>query len=124
MKNAIIFILSIMLTACATKEQDNQELAKRILADQSMQRVDKMARDLMKKGFYAGSGYQMVWARDLNTFIELSCEEYDLKVLRENLLMFFHFQQKTVNCWMDMYPERVSTGRTQTPMNRLQHLIT
>jgi cellobiose phosphorylase len=94
MKNAIIFILSIMLTACATKEQDNQELAKRILADQSMQRVDKMARDLMKKGFYAGSGYQMVWARDMNTFIELSCEEYDLKVLRENLLMFFHFQQE------------------------------
>ena len=94
MKIVIIFILSIMLVACATKEQDNQELAKKILADQSMQRVDKMARELMKKGFYAGSGYQMVWARDLNTFIELSCEEYDLKVLRENLLMFFHFQQE------------------------------
>ena len=94
MKKVIIFILSIMLAACAAKEQDNQELAKKILADQSMQRVDKMARELMKKGFYAGSGYQMVWARDLNTFIELSCEEYDLKVLRENLLMFFHFQQE------------------------------
>jgi len=94
MRKAIIFILSIMLVSCATKEQDKQELAKRILADQSMQEVDKMARELMKKGFYAGSGYQMVWARDLNTFIELSCEEYDLKVLRENLLMFFHFQQE------------------------------
>ena len=94
MKKTIIIILSIMLVACAAKEQVNQELAKKILADQSMQRVDKMARELMKKGFYAGSGYQMVWARDLNTFIELSCEEYDLKVLRENLLMFFHFQQE------------------------------
>jgi hypothetical protein len=53
-----------------------------------------MARQLMKKGFYAGSGYQMVWARDLNTFIELSCQEYDNSVIRENLLMFFHFQQE------------------------------
>ena len=94
MRKAIIFILSIMLVSCSTKEQDKQELAKRILEDQSMQEVDKMARELMKKGFYAGSGYQMVWARDLNTFIELSCEEYDLEILRENLLMFFHFQQE------------------------------
>jgi hypothetical protein len=94
MRTTFIFILSIMLVSCATKEQDKQELAKRMLADQSMQQVDKMARELMKKGFYAGSGYQMVWARDLNTFIELSCEEYDLKILRENLLMFFHFQQE------------------------------
>jgi hypothetical protein len=94
MRTAFIFILSIMLASCTTKKQDNKELAKRILADQSMQQVDKMARELMKKGFYAGSGYQMVWARDLNTFIELSCEEYDLKILRENLFMFFNFQQE------------------------------
>jgi cellobiose phosphorylase len=58
-----------------------------------MHQVDSMARQLMKNGFYAGSGYQMVWARDLNTFIELSCQEYDNKIIRENLLMFFHFQQ-------------------------------
>jgi len=58
-----------------------------------LERSDENRRELMKKGFYAGSGYQMVWARDLNTFIELSCEEYDLNVIRENLLMFFHFQQ-------------------------------
>jgi glycogen debranching enzyme len=59
-----------------------------------MQQVNKMARALIRKGFYAGSGYQMVWARDLNTFVELSCEEYDLQILRENLLMYFHFQQE------------------------------
>ncbi len=94
MRKAFIFILTFFLVSCAAKEQGNKELAKKILADQSMQQVDKMARELMKKGFYAGSGYQMVWARDLNTFIELSCEEYDLNILRENLLMFFHFQQE------------------------------
>ena len=80
------------LTSCNFKQNDNRELSRKILADQSLSKVDKMARDLMKKGFYAGSGYQMVWSRDLNTFIELSCEEYDVKIIRENLLMFFHFQ--------------------------------
>ncbi len=30
-----------------------------------MQEVENMARRLMKNGFYAGSGYQMVWSRDL-----------------------------------------------------------
>jgi len=88
----ITFLLSIILILCTAKQSSDKELGKRILADQSLSKVDKMARDLMKKGFYAGSGYQMVWARDLNTFIELSCEEYDVNVIRENLLMFFHFQ--------------------------------
>jgi hypothetical protein len=94
MRKAIFVILSLMLVSCSPNKKDKQELAKKILADQSMQKVDQMARELMKKGFYAGSGYQMVWVRDLNTFIELSCEEYDLKILRGNLLMFFHFQQE------------------------------
>jgi hypothetical protein len=83
-----------MFCTYACRENTNSELAARILADESLQKVDSMARKLMKKGFYAGSGYQMVWARDLNTFIELSCQEYDQRVIRENLLMFFHFQQE------------------------------
>jgi len=94
MKNAIIIILSILLISCGVKDKSNKELATKILADKTLQKVDSMARQLMKNGFYAGSGYQMVWARDLNTFIEVSCEEYDNAIIRENLLMFFHFQQK------------------------------
>jgi hypothetical protein len=95
MKNSL-FILSglILLLFSCDKEVDNRALAEMILADSTMSEVDSMARDLMQKGFYAGSGYQMVWSRDLNTFIELSSEEYDTDVIRENLLMFFHFQQE------------------------------
>lgn len=93
MKNILLLALSVLYFSFQFGGAENQELAQRILQDQTMQKVDAMARQLMKKGFYAGSGYQMVWARDLNTFIELSCEEYDTKVIRENLLMFFHFQQ-------------------------------
>lgn len=91
-----IFIILLILAAmgsCLTPEQRNRELAASILADEKLPMVDSLARQLMLKGFYAGSGYQMVWARDLNTFIELSCQEYDNEVIRQNLIMFFHFQQ-------------------------------
>ena len=94
MKKAIILILPVILFYCTVKVDSKKQLAAKILTDSTIVKVDKMARKLMENGFYAGSGYQMVWARDLNTFIELSCEEYDVKVIRENLLMFFHFQQK------------------------------
>jgi len=93
-KTIILLLLCLVLLSCTTKIDSKKQLAAKILADSTMVKVDKMARELMKKGFYAGSGYQMVWARDMNTFIELSCEEYDTKIIRENLLMFFHFQQE------------------------------
>ena len=94
MKNLLVILLAFVICSCAKIDSSSKDLAKKIFEDQSMVKVDSMARQLMKKGFYAGSGYQMVWARDLNTFIELSCEEYDNKIIRENLLMFFHFQQE------------------------------
>ena len=94
MKKLFIFIFIGLMISCSTEKKEKTQLAQEILSDTTMQKVDDMARQLVKKGFYAGSGYQMVWARDLNTFIELSCEEYDNAVIRENLLMFFHFQQK------------------------------
>ncbi|WP_346858912.1 GH36-type glycosyl hydrolase domain-containing protein [uncultured Draconibacterium sp.] len=94
MNRIVILILVVVLTSCHSQEKEKKELANKILADETLQKVYGMARELMANGFYAGSGYQMVWARDLNTFIELSCEEYDNSVIRENLLMFFHFQQK------------------------------
>lgn len=94
MRNRVYILFLLAIQACGSSEKVDQELAARILGDPVLQQVDSMARQLMHKGFYAGSGYQMVWARDLNTFIELSCQEYDNAVIRENLLMFFHFQQE------------------------------
>ena len=94
MYRLFLVFLASACWACSSQNNTEQQLAAQILADEQLQKVDSMARQLMKKGFYAGSGYQMVWARDLNTFIELSCQEYDTAVIRENLLMFFHFQQE------------------------------
>jgi len=94
MYRLILVLFVIAYCSCSCQTTATKELATKILADENFHKVDSMARQLMKQGFYAGSGYQMVWARDLNTFIELSCEEYDPSVIRENLLMFFHFQQE------------------------------
>ena len=94
MRTFIYFLLLLAIHACGSSSKAKRELAATILEDPVLQEVDSMARQLMLKGFYAGSGYQMVWARDLNTFIELSCQEYDQSVIRENLLMFFHFQRE------------------------------
>ncbi len=94
MKKISIVLVYFFLMSYSHKTEHTTDLIKKILSDQTMQEVEDRARDLMKNGFYAGSGYQMVWSRDLNTFIELSCEEYDIAIIRENLLMFFHFQQE------------------------------
>lgn len=94
MKKVTTVVLYFLIISCISQVDIKTDLAKKIVSDQSMQMVEDRARELMKNGFYAGSGYQMVWSRDLNTFIELSCEEYDVQIIRENLLMFFHFQQE------------------------------
>lgn len=90
----VLWIAVAVVSINSCRSSKNSELADKILANGDFHKVDSMARQLMKKGFYAGSGYQMVWSRDLNTFIELSCQEYDLEIIRENLLMFFNFQQE------------------------------
>ena len=105
MKNLSIGLFTLILISCNADRGIEKALASRILADNSMVKVEEMARQLMKKGFYAGSGYQMVWARDLNTFIELSCEEYDVDIIRQNLILFLHFQQENGEL-LDGYVER------------------
>lgn len=71
---------------------NDQMLARKILADPNLPRVLDQARDLLKTGFTAGSGYGEVWIRDLNTFIELSLQVNDPQSIRAALLTFFRFQ--------------------------------
>jgi len=68
------------------------ELARQILADQTLSDVHRMAKELLRGGFNAGSGYGEVWIRDLNTFIEVSLEVNPPARLREALLPFFKLQ--------------------------------
>lgn len=89
-KMALVTVLTSATLACTN---DKQELAKSIEKNTSFQVVDSMGRAILKKGLNAGSGYSQVWARDLNTFIEIACEEADPKDIRGAILVFFGLQQ-------------------------------
>lgn len=98
-KHAIISLtasLLITLTGCGggKKIPANIRLAKQIVNDTLMQRVDSMAREVVKGGFNAGDGYGEVWIRDYNTFIELAMEVMPDSTIQDNLLTFFRFQGK------------------------------
>jgi hypothetical protein len=67
-------------------------LAAKILADKSLSRVSSMAKDILKSGLNAGSGYDQVWIRDANTFIEVALGVNPPERFRDAFLNFFKFQ--------------------------------
>ena len=84
--------LGALLLSCSAPTPE-QQLAKQILADNTLHQVDSMARAVVRQGLNAGSGYSQIWARDMNTFIEVACEENDTQYLRHAILLFFALQQ-------------------------------
>ena len=94
MKNLItIIVVCLLIISCSTHSPSKRRVARQILSDSTLTIVDTMARHLLKKGFNAGSGYSQVWARDMNTFIEIALQEVDPKEIRGALLVFFALQQ-------------------------------
>lgn len=87
-------LLGWLCMACQTPTSSNRSsaLAEQILNDTLMNRVEQMAREVVKGGFNAGDGYGEVWIRDYNTFIELAMEEMPDSLIQDNLLTFFRFQ--------------------------------
>lgn len=87
----------LTLTACTTTKVATQQkqLANTVLNDTLMNKVESMARQVIKGGFNAGDGYSEVWIRDYNTFIDLAMDVLPNKAIEENLLTFFHFQGET-----------------------------
>lgn len=84
--------LCSLFFSCATPTPE-QQLAEKIQQDKTLQVVDSMARVAIRQGFNAGSGYSQIWARDMNTFIEVACEESNPEELRGAILLFFALQQ-------------------------------
>lgn len=88
----------LMLVGCVaflscTTTNPQQQLAETILNDTTLHQVDSMARSIISQGFNAGSGYSQIWARDMNTFIEIACEETNQTDIRNAILLFFALQQ-------------------------------
>lgn len=93
---SLTFILlgsSLSAQQKATSKGTELRLAQTILADQKLKYVDSLARQVIKEGFNAGSGYSQIWARDLNTFIETALEERSPADVRGAILLFFQMQQ-------------------------------
>jgi hypothetical protein len=67
-------------------------LAKQILADKKIDSVYLKAKDLISKGFTAGTGYGEIWIRDFNTFINASLDVGSQAEIKQKLLLFFKFQ--------------------------------
>lgn len=91
-KALIAGALSAILFSCAAPTPE-QQLAEQIRNDKTLHQVDSMARAVIRQGFNAGSGYSQIWARDMNTFIEVACEESNPTDLRNAILLFFALQQ-------------------------------
>ena len=83
---------SVAFLSCTTTTPQ-QQLAETILNDTTLHQVDSMARSIISQGFNAGSGYSQIWARDMNTFIEVACEETNRTDIRNAILLFFALQQ-------------------------------
>jgi len=96
MNKALSLIVVLLIAAC-TAQKENKELANKILANSEFKQVKDKALKVVKTGFNAGDGYGEVWIRDYNTFIELSTEVYESKILEDNLLVFFKLQGEDGN---------------------------
>lgn len=83
---------SVAFLSCTTTNPQ-QQLAETILNDTTLHQVDSMARSIISQGFNAGSGYSQIWVRDMNTFIEVACEETNQTDIRNAILLFFALQQ-------------------------------
>lgn len=95
MKKRLFSLLLVpMVVACAPQQESKDvQLAKRILGDSTLHFVKDLAEEVIAGGLNAGTGYSQIWARDMNTFVEVSVDVTDPVMLRNAILLFFAMQQ-------------------------------
>ncbi len=79
------------LTTLAEPTTANTELARQILNDPRLDRVESMALHLLQ-GYAAGTSYGEIWIRDFNTFIDGSLQVHPREEVKDKLLLFFKIQ--------------------------------
>lgn len=110
-KYYILPLLTVLLAiSCKDSNLENKQLAEKISSDANFQYVTQKALEVVKTGFTAGDGYGEVWIRDYNTFIELTCNVFDKKDIRENLLVFFRMQGDDGNIIDGFIPKEKASG--------------
>ncbi len=93
----IVFGIFLSTTSCTNKTAKEDELKEKIQSNEYFKFTKEKALEVVKEGFSAGEGYDEVWIRDYNTFIELSAEVFEADVLKEYLLVFFRMQREDGN---------------------------
>lgn len=81
-----------LTTNAGNDEHTLRIIQKRILEDNTMKEVNRMAHETVSTGLNAGDGYGEVWIRDYNTFIEVAMDVTHDSIIRHALNTFFHFQ--------------------------------
>lgn len=89
---ALLCVAAALPASAAGSDQTGSALARQIRRDPTLRRVHQMALNLLKGGFNAGSGYNQVWIRDANTFIDVALEVNPPSSVRGALIPFFEFQ--------------------------------
>ena len=114
MKRILLVILTtFQLFSCSNQKTKELSLNEKIKNNEYFSFTKEKALEVVKTGFNAGDGYQEVWIRDYNTFIELSAEVFEDDVLKENLLVFFRMQGSDGNIIDGFTPaEKIGKGET------------
>jgi glycogen debranching enzyme len=95
MKNKTILIVFVLFVFYSCNgENPDRELIDRLRNDPNISTVKEKALDIITTGFNAGDSYSEVWIRDYNTFIELAMDVHDHEDIRENIRIFFRFQDE------------------------------
>jgi len=98
MKKTITYLcLLLLLMSCTARKTGQAELKEKIQSNEYFAFTKEKALAVVKDGFSAGEGYDEVWIRDYNTFIELSAEVFEKEILKENLRVFFRMQREDGN---------------------------
>lgn len=97
MKKASICFLAGLLTACTMKKAPEQVLRENFRTNPYISYTREKALEVIQTGFNAGDGYDEVWIRDYNTFVELAALVHDASILKEQLLVFFRMQGEDGN---------------------------
>ena len=95
MKNQLCYlILPLFFLFACSADQDRNGLKAQLESDPNIPIVKEKALEMITTGFNAGDSYAEVWIRDYNTFIELAMEVHDHEDIKENIRIFFRFQDE------------------------------
>ena len=78
--------LLFIMASCNNKQSKPESLSSKIQTNEYFKFTKEKALNVVKSGFSAGDGYDEVWIRDFNTFINLSAEVFEPKVLKEKVI--------------------------------------